>query len=309
MSFQKTWDILHDYVDGAFDNFSVFTCKATSSNRGGRPMGGITVLIKNEICHLVKRICNDFIFGVVLKIDKSVFNLDKDVVFMSVYLPPANSTIFDIIDSEYKGISSIENILITNNLFDHNILICGDFNARTGSENDFIENSNVVSELEEYVDLFNSQFDSPRTSSDNSVNKCGRELLDFCKTYGCYILNDRFGGSDYTFMNKNGCSVIDYFISSFNILHFVDKCEVLSMHESSHFPITLSVRTALVIHKVSGLEPTSQVKYVVNSSNNEEYLDSLANIFTPENCIFLHALIDDFNFCIDNIIDKIGSYI
>jgi hypothetical protein len=41
----------------------------------GRPMGGVSVFIKNDLLPHVKRVCELFEFGVVLLIEKYLFSL------------------------------------------------------------------------------------------------------------------------------------------------------------------------------------------------------------------------------------------
>ena len=57
------------------------------------------------------------------------------------------------------------------------ILLQGDFNGRTGVENDFVEFDK--SDLELGVENFDNQ--NKRNSEDKKVNSRGKELLDVCK--------------------------------------------------------------------------------------------------------------------------------
>ena len=69
----------------------------------------------------------------------------------------------------------------------YNILICGDFNSRTGTEHDFVilDNSNNDMLPDDYVpDEFLARF-----TYDKTINTNGRKLLDFCKQNGLRICN------------------------------------------------------------------------------------------------------------------------
>jgi len=46
----------------------------------------------------------------------------------------------------------------------------------------------------------------------------------------------------YTFMNMNGCSVIDYLIISKSMLRLITNFAVLSNSKSCHFPISIALR-------------------------------------------------------------------
>ena len=84
-------------------------------------MGGIIVLVKNCLNTFVNRICDDFTFGVLLKFDKSLFNFDRDVIYVSIYIPPEKSPFYD--NFEYDCIECIEETIISNNLLDNELLL------------------------------------------------------------------------------------------------------------------------------------------------------------------------------------------
>ena len=62
-----------------------------------------------------------------------------------------------------------------------------------------------------------------------------------CKTYDLYIINGRFGAGDFTFINQNGASVIDYFIVSKHLLTNTISFQVLSATESCYLLIPLVI--------------------------------------------------------------------
>ena len=90
--------------------------------------------------------------------------------------------------------SNLENDI---NVFKGNnfIVLAGDFNARTGTENDFITNDycNFVP-----GDSFPSPtVVSPRKSFDNHINEQGKHLLEICKSLDLRILNGRCKGDSF----------------------------------------------------------------------------------------------------------------
>ena len=176
----ETWDIDTVDTDLHFNDYVSYTLNAKRSQCRGRHMGGVLVLVKRHLCEYVTRFCPDFEFGVVLNIDKKVFALDKDCLYCSVYLPPEGSPfyydianpVFDILDS-----------LFASNVFmSRHIVLNGDLNSRTGTEQDFTSLQDNIPELEEFVEILAGDIEIPRYSSDKKVNKFGRYLLNLCKT-------------------------------------------------------------------------------------------------------------------------------
>ena len=70
-----------------------------------------------------------------------------------------------------------------------NIILQGDFNARTGQKIDFIQPDPFLEDILN-CPLTNCGKSLPRRNSeDNRTNKRGEELLDFCKTNEYAIVN------------------------------------------------------------------------------------------------------------------------
>ena len=63
------------------------------------------------------------------KLDKSFFNLEKDIYVCSVYIPPSNSTFC----SSYKGNDPFDELQQQISFYSRkgDIILNGDFNART----------------------------------------------------------------------------------------------------------------------------------------------------------------------------------
>ena len=73
------------------------------------------------------------------------------------------------------------------------------------------------------------------------LNDFGKTLLNFCCTLNLNIMNGRCGTDkgkgDFTFVNANGTSVIDYVISSTSLFTLCSQFDVLSRSDSEHMPI------------------------------------------------------------------------
>jgi len=135
----------------------------------------------------------------------------------------------------------LEECLVTNNLTNKPVVICGDLNAPTASEDDFLVGDNNVPDMIEVSHVIDGDIGLQRVSKDKDINKFGRDLLQMCKTYDLYIKNGRFGADDFTFINQNGASVIDYFIVSKHLLTNTINFQVLSATESCHLLIPLDI--------------------------------------------------------------------
>ena len=97
----------------------------------------------------------------------------------------------------------------------HHILLCGDFNSRTGQAPDY----------ESGVTDINANVPSERSNEDIVSNKYGQLLLIFCINTGFKIANGRMfndkGIGRYTYYSPNGSSTIDYLI--FNENNIISK--------------------------------------------------------------------------------------
>ena len=143
-----------------FDIIALSPPRKLNTKRSGRFSGGILVAVKKFLTphfSLVKQ-TPEYIW---LKITKNILQLDKDILLCSCYIPPKHSPYFNP-----DTLLNLENDI---NLFKRNsyIVLAGDFNARTGIENDFISNDNY-----KFVPGSDSPLPTvvtPRKSFDNNV--------------------------------------------------------------------------------------------------------------------------------------------
>lgn len=85
---QETWCLDLNDIQHILPGYFCYFCPAKQSSKAGRNMGGVVIYIKEHLVKHVKRICEDFIFGIILVFKKVVFGLDKDVLFVLLYNPP-----------------------------------------------------------------------------------------------------------------------------------------------------------------------------------------------------------------------------
>ena len=154
-------------------------------------------------------------FTVWFKLCKDVLSTLRDLYICAVYIPPQNSTYYknnyDTLDPEsVTPIDHLENE-IAQFQDTGDILLLGDFNARTGNKCDFMDNNNLLNSSEVY-NVLNKYSDpnivklgrAQRNNSDQKKNQNGRTLGD--------------SGGDSTSFHYNGNSVVDYGIAGENLL-------------------------------------------------------------------------------------------
>jgi len=111
------------------------------------------------------------------------------------------------------------------------VLLAGDFNARTSTNTDFIDYSQLVNVLlvpqaiEDTLpnDMLECQ------NRDIVTARWRREFLDLCRTTGLFILNGRTPGDisrEYTCLSNKGFSTMDYFLTIADQLEGVKRLEI-----------------------------------------------------------------------------------
>ena len=167
----------------------------------------------------------------------------SDVLIGAVYVPPEQSPYYN-----RAVFDEIENCLAS---FDvKNVLLAGDFNARTSRLDDFITDHNDTDFTEESIMDCMSTLNIPfqRNSLDTERNNSGYALVEFCKCLKMLIVNGRVG--DDRAIGQTTCknvSVVDYFIANvelfpcfanFSVLDF-ERC-ISDVHNAIRLTITLS---------------------------------------------------------------------
>ena len=125
-------------------------------------------------------------------------------------------------------------------------IVLGVLNSRVGNLVDYVENDYFNPHVNLLPDDYNYNVPLLRSSRDIVINKYGRNLIDFCKESSLRILNGRIGEDagigDYTYVGHIGRSVVDYVLSSSDLIQHVEYvciCEptILSDHCSLRFSL------------------------------------------------------------------------
>ena len=190
-----------------------------------RASGGIGILISNKYANLT-RIDHTYLVWLTLATDCC----QKNIKIGCTYIPPENSTYVGVRNDFFTMLEEE----VARYIETHHILLCGDFNSRTGQALDY----------EAGVIDTNVNVPNQRSNEDKVINKYGQLLLKFCINTGFKIANGRMynenGIGRFTYYSPNGSSTIDYLIS--NEDNIISKFEVFpKLVESDHCPIQLNI--------------------------------------------------------------------
>ncbi|CAG2197845.1 unnamed protein product [Mytilus edulis] len=158
-------------------------------------------------------------------------------------------------------------------------LLVGDFNARTGSEDDFIfvpdSESHVVDieniQINAVCNLDQYDFSRKRNSRDKNKNRFGNQLIEFCKGNNFFIMNGRtLGDIDGKFTCRNS-SVVDYCLCSAELIqNFTDfkVHDFSSLYSDVHSPIEISLKQT---------DQEVSTKYSDDTRTNEQKIKNWTN--------------------------------
>ena len=96
----------------AFPGYKIFCKSSVKLSAVGRSSGGIICLIRNELVPYVRQIevnTGNFLLFV---IDKTLLGLDKDLLYVCVYIPPEGSRYYNVMGLDGDGIIFLEDTLI-----------------------------------------------------------------------------------------------------------------------------------------------------------------------------------------------------
>lgn len=210
-------------------------CRRKSSN-ANKAYGGLAIAVRNNIVPFIEILpsnCTEFMW---LKFKKQYFGLEKDFFVAVVYLSPVTSPV-------WKNNDNILELLETDAAKYSNygdVFYCGDWNAYTGTRDDFVLPLNGVNSI--IPDLVcDKPLPRPRQNQDTRAPRestsHGPALLDFCKNTGTYIINGRtLGDSQGQFTchaHVGEPSTIDYMMcTNLDLIKFmhVNDPNIYSIH-------------------------------------------------------------------------------
>ena len=275
-------------IDG-YDCYHLYGNKSRAARRG-RYSGGISVYYKHELSSKISIVEKQQIGIVWLRLHKTLFSFDEDVYLCCIYNVPSNSALNDINVDFFECVE----IGIEKYKSKGKILISGDFNSRTATENDFVpydEFIDAANEIDANIDLL------PRTNKDLIVDAYGRKLLNLCKNTGLLIANGRLNDGEFTFQGSQGSSTVDYILLNNHDFQYVNEFTILEQNEfSDHSPLRLCIdrHTELTQPRDNNINTTESIKWD----------SSLSDIFINEITSHQHVLTDITHNINDNSIDE-----
>ena len=297
------------------NNYKCFHKHRKKSKRAKRNSGGLCIFLKNNIADFFDEYEWDFEDGFILKSKSMIEDTEKHLYIVFVYLRPSTSSRNEIVDTNDVYECLLDKLTLIRNLDE--IILVGDFNARTAKMSDLFDTSffeesmisdeNLIAEtcIEEN-DLSIHHIKVQRNNMDNKMNDYGPKLLKLCQISGMFICNGRIDGDkegNFTYIDKKGKSLIDYALLSKGLIKYVHKFTVAPLTIfSDHCPIILTMRNLLF----KSFTTNNAYENAVDANDHEQ--PSLNNYFykwNDDNCnLFLSRLENDFSiFNLNAIID------
>jgi exonuclease III len=321
--FSETWAKSNNDFSNSFSGFQAF-CKARKKHsKKGRHHGGVAIFVNKTIIKGVKQLSSKLEDAVFLLLNKSFFELTRDVILGCVYIPPEGSNEYTFRCTE-NGIEELENEL--NDMVSQNnadIILTGDFNSRTGVNSDFIigDDNDVQPHIHECYERDN--FSMCRQNKDRVTNNFGKSFLNMCGAFNIHILNGRFPNDQYgefTCVANKGKSVVDYTIASTSLFHRIRNFEIHDNDESDHFPQGFVVKCLFPKNNASASYTvysesadvnkccTLPLKYRWKERNKIDFIETLKKEMVDiERDVNKYDMPDDFVKCITDAIQTAGS--
>ena len=120
-----------------FKDFKLFNAPARKLSHRGRCSRGTLVMIRKCFEQYFERVDVKIHNIVALKMSKALVEVDRDILVVAGYIPPQDSPAYSESDN-VVGIEILEQCVfeLAEDVY---IMMCGDFNARTGSQNSVLD--------------------------------------------------------------------------------------------------------------------------------------------------------------------------
>ena len=202
ISLTETWlnDVECELICSEFssDYKVMYSCRRKNKN-AKRDSGGIMVFIKNSLSKYIEVAEHKDEDILWLKAKTQSGQNSIAIYICCTYISPKSSCRYQLED--VSKLDVLHNNIVKFKNKGH-VIILGDINCRTGTEDDFIDVRQVKNfvqgpedediHIDDLISV-NNCVNKQRRSEDNVVNENGRELLKICKTDNIFIVNGRIG--------------------------------------------------------------------------------------------------------------------
>ncbi|MCG8044774.1 MAG: reverse transcriptase domain-containing protein, partial [Candidatus Thiodiazotropha endolucinida] len=284
--FTESW--LGEEANVQVNGFQHFQLNRTVKKRGAkRESGGIIAYIRDELVTdntLFLRDCDDILW---LKFDGSLFNSTNDLFLCLSYNVPEGSSRQGMLDNINLFDRLSDQMVNIKTLTDDRcmFLVCGDFNARTSDNPDYVE-GDTATHIHVLPEDYTTDTPLRRLSEDKGFNRYGSELLDFCKQTGLRIFNGRAGNDGNigkcTYVGSSGKSLVDYVIGSQQLFPLIDTFVTDEPNIiSDHCIVNFSLHANIINqdNNVEGEIKSCTHKYVWNNEHISTYQNALESDF------------------------------
>ena len=281
-----------------FKDFKELHSPAEKLSKRGRRSGGTVLLVKKVLADFTEPINSPIDNVRCFKLRKTLFNVDKDILYIGMYNHPGTSNYYR--NKDYScTLEKVEQFIFSflESGVDLYYIVCGDLNARIGHWH--LTDSGMDEDVILYEDdLF------IRKSEDSTINGFGKNLMDFCSTFHFSPLNGMCSGDEFgrfTFSSDRGNSVVDYFLCSLELLSLDMHFNVVNRIESKHMPVTLNVKCFVNNVDVQKTAKQNSEKLKWDPGKKHMFMDFLCS--TQSQTILTDAL-SDVETDIDLALDK-----
>ena len=280
---------------------------------------GIIVYIRNSLVTSDTLIFQSKDDIICVKISGVSLSISHDLYVCLCYVIPDDSSRQSMIDNNTfdRLLDFITSIHSKDEHFD--ILLCGDMNARTSTNPDYVIDDNLL-HMSMLPDDYLVDTVLPRFSQDyGRTNNNGSLLLDLCKQTGLRIFNGRVGDDSdkgkCTFVGHNGTSLVDYFIGSPHLFKCIDSFKVhdpniLSDHCLLEATFTFDALSNIIHNENTNLDSCFVTrKFVWKNESKHLFLDSISKQAFQEELTKLNYNINaaNSNVEIDNCVNDISG--
>lgn len=241
IGFSETWLTEKRALELRQEDMSLFVLGGKRSTGKGRLSGGISVYVNKNVAPYVRHVKNMHAKEMIWLL----FERERTQLAIGfVYNPPRRSNY-----SQCGFFEALENdVSYWKGKAVDNIVLLGDFNARTGVLSDQVEVGDVSEHAHEPLpDYFDelSWVIPDRVNCDLIEDQNGRDMIDTLRSSSLVIGNGRItpdSSNRFTYMSTSGKSVIDYAVVSPPVLAMTTRVTVrYEVFASPHFPVEIEL--------------------------------------------------------------------